>query len=494
MEIQKNTLNLILSMTMNEKRHFKIFFQKINFGSQNKYLIIFDLINKYGKIDEKLIKDHLNDYEYSIKNISYDINYLNKLILRALNDFHSEKTISLKVKENLKSIEILFYKGLYDECLKLINKAKKICAKNENLSLTLELLSWEKKCSGYSFGLQAAKEVNEKVDVYIDKLVENRLITDLYYKSYLIKNSIGKTSNKKINTQIIEIIDNETIKNFNIENNSIQTQIFYKLIFANYYHVIEDSKKELLFLEQASEISNNNDYYKKENPLDYISIFIRIIDIYKKSNNNTFYDKVNELRNFENILDFQKEVSIERIFIHTNQAELDFLIFNNDIENAKIKMNDLIKKLNHNKFNIEPYHYIAIYYQFSAINLLQTEYSQSLKFINKALNEFKLNERPNTYIKSEILNIVIHFKLKNHKLVLYCFENFNKKYKKIYKLSFIEKNLLNTILKISQNPLSTNTKNEFGKLLKKIENKNNKNELVSDKVLHYFIMKNISNN
>ena len=70
MEIQKNTLNLILSMTMNEKRHFKIFFQKINFGSQNKYLIIFDLINKYGKIDEKLIKDHLNDYEYSIKNIS----------------------------------------------------------------------------------------------------------------------------------------------------------------------------------------------------------------------------------------------------------------------------------------------------------------------------------------------------------------------------------------------------------------------------------------
>ena len=490
MEIQKNTLNLILSMTMNEKRHFKIFFQKINFGSQNKYLIIFDLINKYGKIDEKLIKDHLNDYEYSIKNISYDINYLNKLILRALNDFHSEKTISLKVKENLKSIEILFYKGLYDECLKLINKTKKICQKNENLSLMLELLNWEKKCTGYSFGLQAAKEVNERVDIYIDKLVENRLITDLYYKSYIIKNSIGKTSNKKINQQIIEVITSDTIKNFDLDTNSIQTQIFYKLIFANYSHVIEKTKEELIFLEQASEIANKNDYYKKENPLDYISIFIRIIDIYKKSNNKVFYDKINELRNFENILDFQKEVSIERIFIHTNQAELDFLIFNNDIEIAKNKMTELIKKISHNKFNIEPYYYIAIYYQFSAINLLLTEYSQSLKFINKALNEFKLNERPNTYIKSEILNIVIHFKLKNYKLVLYCFENFNKKYKKLYKLSYIEKNLLKTIFTIAQNPLSTNTKNEFKKLLDKVKTKKNKNETVSDKVLEYFIANN----
>ena len=494
MEIQKSTLKLILSMTMNEKRHFKIFFQKINFGSQNKYLIIFDLINKYGKIDEILIKEHLNDYEYSIKNISYDINYLNKLILRALNDFHSDKTISLKVKENLKSIEILFYKGLYEECLKLIYKTKKICNKNENISLTLELLNWEKKSSGYSFGLQAAKAVNENVDIYIDKLMGNRLITDLYYKSYIIKNSIGKTSNKKINSQIVDVINNDTIKNFDLINNSTQTQMFYKLIFANYNHVIANYNEELIHLEQAAEVINKNEFYKKENPLDFISIFNRIIDIYKKSNNTIFYDKINELRNFENILDFQKEVSKERIFIHTHQAELDFLIYNNNIEEAKSKMIDLIQKLNTNKFNIEPYHYMAIYYQFSAINLLQTDYSQSLKYINKTLNEFKISERPNTYIKSEILNIVIHFKLKNYKLVLYCFENFNKKYKKLYKLSYIEKNLLNTILLIAQNPHSTNTKNEFNKLLEKINLKKNKTETLSDKILHFFIFQNIVNN
>ena len=41
------------------------------------------------------------------------IDYLNKIILRSLNEFHHEKTISLKLQNHIKSVEILFYKGLY---------------------------------------------------------------------------------------------------------------------------------------------------------------------------------------------------------------------------------------------------------------------------------------------------------------------------------------------------------------------------------------------
>ena len=36
----------------------------------------------------------------------------------------------------------------------------------------------------------------------------------------------------------------------------------------------------------------------------------------------------------------------------------------------------------------------------------------------KLLNEYKLSDRPNTFIKSEFLNVVIHYELKNHNLVL----------------------------------------------------------------------------
>jgi hypothetical protein len=494
MEIQKSTINLINSMTMNEKRHFKIFFQKHNFGTQNKNTILFDIINKYSTINEELIKKHFKNYDYSSKNISYDINYLNKLILKALNDFHSEKTINIRIKDNLKSIEILFYKGLYDECLKLIKKTKKISLKNENEYLTLDILNWEKKCVGYSSGFFAAQSINEQIDDYFELIIENRKITDLYYESYSLKNSVGKNAIQKIIEQFDVLLSHKLIANLNLNNASIQSNIFYNLIYANYFHVKKDKEKELHYLEKTIMIFNANDYYKKENPLDYISVFNRLIDIYKKTNDTLFYKKIIELRNFENILDFQKDVSLERIFLHTYQAELEYLMYNDNKEKALKIMEELIPKINSNKFNIEPYYFIGLFYQFSCIYLTNKNLSKSLKYINIILNEYKLKDRPNSFIKAEILNIIIHYSLKNYKLVIYNLDNYHKKYKRSFKLNYIEKLLLKSISKISENPFSTNEKNEFKSLLLKINSKNNIEKSTSNKVYLNFISNKINTN
>jgi hypothetical protein len=488
MEIQKNTLNIIKSMTMNEKRHFKMFFQRHNFGGQSKQLLLFDLINKFSTIDEKLIKNKIKDYNYSDKNISYDINYLNKTILRALNDFHFGKTINLKIKENLKSIEILFYKGLYEECLKLINQTKKVSLKNENEFLTLDLLNWEKKCVGYSSGFYAAQTINKEIDDYFILIKDNREITDLYYHSYYLKNSVGKITLQKIVDEFEDLIKNPLISK--LKNNgiaSVQSNIFYNLIFSNYFHVLKDKEQELAYLEKTLIIFNANDFYKKENPLDYISVYNRVIDIYKKGKDTGFHEKINDLRNFENILDLQKEVSKERIFFHTYQAELDFLMCNNKIDKANEIMEELIPIIKSNKYNIEPYYFIGLYYQFGCIYLTSNNYSKSLKYTNTILNEFNAKDRPNSYIKSEILNILLHFKLKNFKLVLYNLDKFNKKYKRVFKLNYIEKLLLKSILKIAENPYSINTSNEFKSILIKINAKNDLENSTSNTIYKNYI-------
>jgi hypothetical protein len=494
MEIQKNTLNIIKSMTMNEKRHFKMLFQRHNFGGQSKYLLLFDIINKHQTINEELIKKKTKNYDYSDKNISYDINYLNKIILRSLNDFHLGKTINLKLKENLKSIEILFYKGLYEECLKLIKKTKKISLKNENEYLMLDLLNWEKKCVGYSSGFFAAQLINDQIDIYFKVIKNNREITDLYYQSYFLKNSVGKNSLQKITEDFEHLLQNKLIVNKSKDLISIQSIIFYNLIFSNYYHIKKDKTKELIYLENAIEVFNSNDDYKKENPLDYISIYNRIIDIYKKNNDDIFHSKIEKLRSFENILDFQKEVSRERIFTHTYQAELDFLIHNNQNDLAYDTMIELIDKLKNNKFNIEPYYLIGLYYQFGCIYLLKNNLSKSLKFVNQILNEFKIKDRPNSFIKTEILNIILHFNFKNYKLALYNIENYNKKYKRVFKLNFIEKNLIKTIQKISENPLSFNEKNEFNSLYKKLIAKEPEQDSISNKIYLKLISNKINTN
>ena len=223
---------LIESMSMNEKRYFKIFINKNIFGSQNKYLLLFNIININDIINEETLKKHVKEQDYSDKNISYDINYLNKIILRSLNEFHHDKTISLKLQNHIKSVEILFYKGLYDECLKIIRKAKKLSLKNENEILILELLNWEKKCMGYSKGFYGAMSVNEKIDSYFNYIIENREITDLYYHSYFLKNNVGKMPFDKIIEEFDSIIGNPIFKRDGFELHSVQSKIFYFLTIA----------------------------------------------------------------------------------------------------------------------------------------------------------------------------------------------------------------------------------------------------------------------
>lgn len=490
--ILEETKKLIESLSMNEKRYFKLFINRSIFGDENKYLILFDIFNNNKKISEEIVKKHIKDKGFSDKNISYDMNYLNKIILRSLNEFHFEKTISLKLQNHIKSVEILFYKGLYEECLKIIQKAKKLSKKNENEILVLELLNWEKKCMGYSKGFYGAMSVNEKIDNYFNHIKENRLITDLYYHSYYLKNNVGKLPIEKINEEFKEIISTPTIKREVNTLHSVQSKIFYHLIISNYHHVSNKVQKELISLENVIQVFDLNPYYKEENPLDYISVYIRIIDIYKKSDNDTFYSKIEALRKFENILDFQKNTARERIFFHTYQAELEYLIYNNNFSEGTKMMQFVSKKLKENKFNIEPYYFIGMYFQFACIMLIEKNLSQSLKYINLIRNEYKLEDRPKTFIKTEILNLIIHYELKNYKLVLHNRAAFDKKYKRVFKLNFVEKNIVQLITNISENPYSKNENVAFKWLYQKLVRKEKIDNNISNKIYIKYITSKIN--
>lgn len=476
-------------MTMNEKRYFKVFCSRHILGSQNGYVELFNILQKLNEFDEDLFKKRLKENNYSSKFISSDMNYLKKIILKSLNEFHSEKTIDIKIKNQLVSIEILFYKGLYEECLHLINKVKNSKLVKENQYLILEIINWERKCIGYSKGLLKAIEVNSSLSIYYDKLHENKAITDFYYKSYFYKNSVGKIPIKKIEKDFEVLFEDELFKTQLVFSN-LHSEIFYNLIYSNYFHVIQDRNKELKFLELVIEIFNKNESYKEENPLDYISVHSRVIDLKRNSATEEFYFHLNQLKSFENIIDIQKRVAKERIFLLSNKAELEHLLALKNYNNVTTITENILEGLKENKYNIEPYYFISFYYLIASVYCSKGDFSNGLKFVNKILNEFRFEDRPNTFIKTEFLNIVIHYELKNYDLVLKNISTLNRKYTKTFKLSYFEKLILNTIFRIVENPYIINERNEFSKAKNIISNRLKVDDnLLNNNYLNYILAK-----
>lgn len=416
MKKNSNAFILIKSLTMSEKRYFKIFSERHTIGTQNKYVALFSELEKNKTENDIEIKKNLKELGINADFISADKNYLYQLILRSLNEFHNSKTFNLQVKELLLSIEILFHKGLYNESLKLITKAEELADECENFQLMIDILTWKKKCRGYSLGLKKASEVNLEIDKYLVLLNNLKHITDIYYESNVMQAQNEQHSKDDV-LKKFKLILNQPILKFEKNALSFSAKIFYHLIYSNYYYSIDDKENEFYHLQKLVDILNISKTYSTENPLDYVSIYNRLLSIKKFFPSSSFFEDIKVLNDFTKKINIRKEVITDRVFIHTNTHELEYFLINNNFQQALDKIILIENQISALKMNIEPYHMLYFYYLHAITLVCVGQFNKALKFVNKSLNEFNFESRPQVYSRIEVLNVIIHYELKNYTLV-----------------------------------------------------------------------------
>jgi len=60
MAIKNTIFNIIKSLSMNEKRYFKIYYKQHVLNGQNKFVLLFDLIDQQTVFNDTSIKQELN--------------------------------------------------------------------------------------------------------------------------------------------------------------------------------------------------------------------------------------------------------------------------------------------------------------------------------------------------------------------------------------------------------------------------------------------------
>lgn len=384
----------------------------------------------------------------------------------------------------LGSIEILFHKGLYHEALKLVAKAEDLARECENFQLMIDILTWKKRCSGYSLGLKKAAEVNLEIDQCILLLNNFKRITDLYYESNLIQADNEKYSKSEVLKKLQKILNEPELKN---EKNalSFSAKIFYYLIYSNYYYSIDDKQKEYNHLQKLVDILNQSKTYAIENPLDYVSIYNRLLSIKKFFPKSTFFEDIKVLQEFPKKINIRKEVIAERVFIHANTHELEYYLINNDFQAALNKIKDIEKEISKLNMDIEPYHIIYFYYLHAITLIYVGQFHKALKFINKTLNEFVFDARPQVYLRIEVLNVITHYELKNYSLVTSLSKQILKKNLSKSILTLFEEHILKVLYKVTNSKhLSPKEETLLIQALVEELNKNKQLNQLSVNILH----------
>jgi len=120
---------LIRSMTMSEKRHFKLFSRRHGGEEESNYIKLFDAISEQESYDSELLEK-----EDFVNNLAAEKLYLYQSILKSLISYHGSLSSKKKVLEMVSSAEVLFLKGLNTQALNILEKAEEIAVENELFS------------------------------------------------------------------------------------------------------------------------------------------------------------------------------------------------------------------------------------------------------------------------------------------------------------------------------------------------------------------------
>ncbi|MFM2000264.1 MAG: hypothetical protein RL204_2211, partial [Bacteroidota bacterium] len=216
MKPSNELFDLIKSLSKSEKRFFKLQ-SSLQSGDKN-YVRLFDCIDRMEEYDEEQIKKLFKGEKF-IKHLPSEKNHLYKLILKSLRSYYSDTSVSSMLKQEIKNIEILYNKALFDECNKFLVRAKKLAIKYEKFYYHFELINWEKTLleeafENGQFTIDIDALIKEEQEV-IDKLRNLAEYHVLYSKINYVFRSGGYVRTEENRAIVDEIVNHPLIKGKN---------------------------------------------------------------------------------------------------------------------------------------------------------------------------------------------------------------------------------------------------------------------------------------
>src|SRR5215213_4171860 len=134
---------LIQSLEKAEKRHFKLYIKRSSSNENLKIVQLFDAIDKMSEYDEKVLLKKLPSIQKTqLSNLKA---HLYKQILASLRLLKSADSLDLQLNEQFDYAHILYKKGLFQQSLRVLERAKDLAKTHQKYNFLTLALSLEKR-------------------------------------------------------------------------------------------------------------------------------------------------------------------------------------------------------------------------------------------------------------------------------------------------------------------------------------------------------------
>ena len=449
MKESNKLFELIRSMSKSEKVYFKKYTSMHVIGGENNYIKLFDAFAAQEEFDEKKIKAKLKNNS-ALKYFSSSQGYLYKLILKCLRAYHSDETSATKIVEHLLDALHLKNKGLFEHSNKMFETSIGLAEKEEDLFFLSKAYDLMQDNSLRNQDIKKLEhfesEFNLKMNVLAENIKERVKVKQLQLYAFRLYLKYGENgADKNAVNEVSQILNDPLLRSGTKYQarytlyRALSTKTSSYFIRGDYQALKEINTLHLAALEKDptfdSEIMRFNYGIMLNNRIGIcvqLKISGEIDSIVKK------------------IMSLKIDTPQRKIFfsIHTYSNILNAYIEFGMIEKGKDIIPEIISKLKKQEDQAPEEGLLLLRSNIAIMYFMCGNYSDSLKWVNIILNDHDKDSRPDIITDMRMLNILVHYELKNFQLMSSLILSLHRHLSKMKKLDGFSKVIFNHMKKL----------------------------------------------
>lgn len=414
-------LQLVVSLTRAEKRHFRLFVKRNQSSNDILFLQLFDYLDKYQEYDEALLLKKIPEIKKSqLSNLKA---HLYKQLLTSLRLLAKNGNEDILLRESIDYARVLYNKGLYSQALEILDKTKQKAKTDKFDTICLEVLEFEKRIeSQYVTGSMEgrADQLRTEVRAVTKRLSATHEFSDLGLQMYALYLKVGYARDEK-DFEYVKGIFQSRLPETDYNALDFWGKVYYCSAHYWFYHIVQDFPQCYRYSQRWIDLFNEEKHLIPLYIPEYLKGLHKLLNaLYNTLQYNRFSETLALLEDFPNHYDIAADINTEGmyyLFWYMHQIKRHFLegTFTEGVKLVK----PLMKIIKEDTFNWDERRVLVFYYRIASLHFGSGNNEAAIDFLNLIINQKNPDYREDIQSFARILNLIAHFELGNRQLVEY---------------------------------------------------------------------------
>lgn len=401
---------LIKSLSKSEKRQFKLYVGRLGGNSNANFMALFILMDKMKSYDESIILNKTNIKKQQLSNSKAHL-YKQILVSLKLSPIHQDARS--QIREQIDFASVLYNKGLHQQSLKMLDKAKSMALQNYEHNLAYEIVEREKIIESQyitrSMSNRADELAEQAKELSIRNVIKSKL-SNISLQLYSLMLRIGYVKNddefKKVQQYFYD-----RLPDYKIESLGFIEKLYLYKAYLWYSFIIQDFLSSYKYAQKWVDLFDANPEMKKLNPVFYLKGTNYLLEsLFLIKHYSKFKEVLTKLTNeFDNNLFLINDNTISLSFLYVYQNKINQYFLKGNFTEGLEFVPEILTQIEQFKDKIDAHHTMVFYYKIACLYFGAGKNEECIYYLDKIITNRDLKMREDLLCFTRVLNLVAHF-------------------------------------------------------------------------------------